>query len=87
MDTFKDLNDLYFFAKVVDCGSYAAAAERLGMQTSRLSRRIDGLERELGVRLLNRTTRKLSLTEPGKTLHRHCVRSVSMTLEQLGSRV
>src|ERR1700731_3236020 len=73
MDAFKDLNNLYFFAKVVDCGSYTAAAERLGMQTSKLSRRIGALERELGVRLLNRTTRKFSLTEGAKTLHRHCV--------------
>ena len=73
MDAFKDLNNLYFFAKVVDCGTYTAAAERLGMQTSKLSRRIGGLEKELGVRLLNRTTRKLSLTEAGTTLHRHCV--------------
>jgi DNA-binding transcriptional LysR family regulator len=73
MDAFNDLNNLYFFAKVVDCGSYTAAAEVLGMQTSKLSRRIGDLERELGVRLLNRTTRKLSLTEAGQTLHRHCV--------------
>ena len=74
MDAFKDLNNLYFFAKVVDCGSYTAAAEMLGMQTSKLSRRIGALERELGVRLLNRTTsKKHSLTEAGKTLHRHCV--------------
>lgn len=73
MDAFRDLNNLYFFAKVVDSGSYTAAAELLGMQTSKLSRRIGELEKELGVRLLNRTTRKLSLTEAGKTLHRHCV--------------
>ena len=73
MEAFQDLNNLYFFARVVDCGSYTAAAEALGMQTSKLSRRIGALERELGVRLLNRTTRKLSLTEAGKTLHRHCV--------------
>jgi DNA-binding transcriptional LysR family regulator len=73
MDAFQDLNDLYFFAKVVDCGSYTAAAEALGMQTSKLSRRIGALEKELGVRLLNRTTRKLSLTDAGQTLHRHCV--------------
>src|SRR6201984_2967474 len=73
MDAFKDLNNLYFFARVVDCGSYTAAAERLCIQTSKLSRRIAGLERELGVRLLNRTTRKFSLTEAAKTLHRHCV--------------
>jgi DNA-binding transcriptional LysR family regulator len=73
MDPFKDLNNLYFFAKVVDFGSYTAAAEALGMQTSKLSRRVGALECELGLRLLNRTTRKLSLTEAGKTFHRHCV--------------
>src|ERR1700679_1519594 len=73
MDPFKDLNNLYFFARVVDFGSYTAAAEALGLQTSKLSRRVGALESELGVRLLNRTTRKLSLTEAGKTFHRHCV--------------
>lgn len=73
MDAFEDLNNLYFFAKVVEFGSYTAAADGLGMQTSKLSRRVGALERELGVRLLNRTTRKLSLTDAGKTFHRHCV--------------
>jgi DNA-binding transcriptional LysR family regulator len=73
MDPFQDLNNLYFFARVVDFGSYTAAAEALGLQTSKLSRRVVALERELGVRLLSRTTRKLSLTEAGKTFHRHCV--------------
>jgi DNA-binding transcriptional LysR family regulator len=77
MDTFQDLNNFYFFARVVDLGSYTAAAEALGMQTSKLSRRVGALERELGVRLLNRTTRKLSLTEAGKTFHRHCVALVA----------
>src|SRR3984893_17280076 len=73
MSPVQDLNNLYFFAKVVDFGSYTAAAKALGLQTSKLSRRIAALEAELGVRLLNRTTRKLSLTEAGKTFHRHCV--------------
>ncbi|MFZ0498237.1 MAG: LysR family transcriptional regulator [Steroidobacteraceae bacterium] len=73
MDPFKDLNNLYFFAKVVEFGSYTAAADTLGMQTSKLSRRVAALEKELGVRLLNRTTRRLSLTDAGKTFHRHCV--------------
>lgn len=73
MNSFNDLNNLYFFARVVDFGSYTAAAEALGMQTSKLSRRVAALETELGVRLLNRTTRRLSLTEAGKIFHRHCV--------------
>jgi DNA-binding transcriptional LysR family regulator len=69
----QDLNNLYFFANVVDFGSYTAAANALGLQTSKLSRRIAALESELGVRLINRTTRRLSLTEAGKTFHRHCL--------------
>jgi DNA-binding transcriptional LysR family regulator len=73
VDPFKDLNNLYFFARVVEFGSYTAAAEALGLQTSKLSRRVGALEKELGVRLLNRTTRRLSLTDAGKTFHRHCV--------------
>jgi DNA-binding transcriptional LysR family regulator len=73
MTPVRDLNDLYFFAKVADFGSYTAAARALGLQTSKLSRRIAALEGELGVRLINRTTRRLSLTEAGKTFHRHCL--------------
>ncbi|HLI99709.1 MAG TPA: LysR substrate-binding domain-containing protein [Bradyrhizobium sp.] len=73
MTPIRDLNNLYFFAQVVDFGSYTAAAKALGLQTSKLSRRIAALESELGVRLINRTTRRLSLTEAGKTFHRHCL--------------
>jgi DNA-binding transcriptional LysR family regulator len=73
MTPVQDLNNLYFFAKVVDFGSYTAAAKALGLQTSKLSRRVAALETELGVRLINRTTRRLSLTEAGKTFHRHCL--------------
>lgn len=73
MTPVQDLNNLYFFAKVVDFGSYTAAANALGLQTSKLSRRIAALETDLGVRLINRTTRRLSLTEAGKTFHRHCL--------------
>src|SRR5258705_3727475 len=73
MTPIQDLNNLYFFAKVVDFGSYTAAAKALGLQTSKLSRRIAALETELGVRLINRTTRRLSLTEADKTFHRHCL--------------
>jgi DNA-binding transcriptional LysR family regulator len=73
MTPINDLNNLVFFAKVVEAGSYSAAAEALDMQTSKLSRRVSALEDELGVRLLNRTTRKLSLTEIGKTFYSHCL--------------
>lgn len=68
-----DLNDMCYFAEVVDHGSFAGAARSLGLPTSRLSRRIARLETELGVRLLHRTTRKLSLTAAGEQYHRHCI--------------
>jgi DNA-binding transcriptional LysR family regulator len=73
MERVRDLNDMFLFAQVVEAGSYTAAARALGLQTSRLSRRVAGLERELGVRLLHRTTRRLSLSEAGQLFYRHCV--------------
>lgn len=69
----EDLNDMLYFAEVADRGSFAAAARALALPKSRLSRRIAELEARLGVRLLHRTTRKLSLTEAGERCHRHCV--------------
>lgn len=69
----QDLNDLLYFAEVVDQGSFAAAGRALGIPKSRLSRRIAELEARLGARLLQRTTRKLSLTQAGEIYHRHCV--------------
>lgn len=68
----KNLQDMYLFAKVVEAGSFSAAARALGLQTSLLSRRVAALERELGVRLLNRTTRRVAPTETGRAFHRHC---------------
>ncbi|WP_345250549.1 LysR substrate-binding domain-containing protein [Pigmentiphaga soli] len=68
----QDLNDMFLFSKVVEHGGYSAAARALGMPVSKLSRRIASLERELGVRLLNRTTRKVSLTDIGHTYYQHC---------------
>src|SRR6267143_2122284 len=73
MTPVQDLNNLYFFAKVVDFGSYTAAAKALGLQTSKLSRRLISLESARRVCLINRTTRSFSLTEAGKTFHRHCL--------------
>ena len=77
MDAITDLNDLRLFSEVVEHGSYTAAARSLGLQTSKLSRRIRSLEEELGVRLLNRTSRSLSLTETGRQFHQHCLALVA----------
>jgi DNA-binding transcriptional LysR family regulator len=68
----QDLNDMLYFAEVVDRGGFAAAGRALGVPKSKLSRRVAELESRLGVRLLQRTTRKLSLTEAGELYHRHC---------------
>ena len=67
-----DLNDMYYFAEVVERGGFAVAGRALGIPKSRLSRRIAELESKLGVRLLQRTTRRLSLTDAGETFLRHC---------------
>lgn len=68
----QDLNDMLYFVEVVERGGFAAAGRALGIPKSRLSRRIAELEARLGVRLLQRTTRKLSLTEVGSAYLRHC---------------
>ncbi|MBI5279127.1 MAG: LysR family transcriptional regulator [Burkholderiales bacterium] len=69
----QDLNDMLYFAEVVDRGGFAAAGRAMGIPKSKLSRRVAELEARLGVRLLQRTTRRLSLTQAGETYHRHCV--------------
>jgi DNA-binding transcriptional LysR family regulator len=69
----QDFNDLYYFARVVEYGGYAAAGRALGIPKSKLSRRILELEERLGVRLLQRSTRKLGVTEIGQEFYRHCV--------------
>lgn len=63
---------MLYFAEVVERGGFAAAGRALGIPKSRLSRRVSDLEAQLGVRLLQRTTRKLSLTEVGEAYLRHC---------------
>lgn len=66
-----DLNDLQFFAIVVEHGGYAAAERALGIPKSRLSRRVSQLEADLGVRLLQRSTRKFAVTDVGQSVYRH----------------
>jgi DNA-binding transcriptional LysR family regulator len=70
--TLPDLNDLYFFAAVVEHGGFSAASRALHVPKSRLSKRVSQLEEGLGVRLLQRTTRKFVVTEAGERFYEHC---------------
>jgi DNA-binding transcriptional LysR family regulator len=72
----EDLNDIYFFASVVQYGGFSAAARTIGVEKTRLSRRIAALERRMGVRLLQRTTRAMALTEAGQRFFERCVATV-----------
>ena len=69
-----DLEDLETFVEVADAGGVSAAARRLGVSKSIVSRRLVRLEAELGVQLLARTTRGAALTEAGATFREHAVR-------------
>jgi DNA-binding transcriptional LysR family regulator len=67
-----DLNELAIFAQVVERKGFAAAARALGLPKSTVSRKVSQLEERLGVRLLQRSTRRLSVTEIGQIYYRHC---------------
>ena len=69
-----DINDLLLFAHVVKVRSFSGAARRLNVSKSRVSKAVARLEGELGVRLLHRSTRSLSLTEVGEAYFEHCDR-------------
>jgi len=79
----QNLNDLYYFAAVVDHGGFAPAARALGIPKSRLSRRVTALEADLGVRLLQRSTRRFAVTDVGMSVHRH---ALSMLAEAQAAR-
>ena len=68
----QDLNDLRYFAAVVDEGGVSAAARALRVPKSTISKRLARLERELDVRLVERSTRRFRVTEVGRDFHRHC---------------
>src|SRR5262245_41990941 len=68
------LDGIAAFARVVDAGGFSAAAHRLGISKSAVSAHVQRLEERLGIRLLNRTTRRLSVTEAGAAYYRHCAR-------------
>ena len=72
-----DLNEIVVFAKVVETRSFTAAAQQLGLPKSTVSRKVSQLEERLAARLLQRTTRKLSLTEIGQVYYERCQRIVT----------
>lgn len=81
------LNDMALFVEVAKAMSFRRAADALGMPNSTLSRRISGLEKAIGLRLLHRTTRKLELTEAGQLYFDRCKRIVDearLAHEELG---
>ncbi|CAN5379569.1 LysR family transcriptional regulator [soil metagenome] len=76
MDKFQEMLS---FATVVDAGSFVRAADILDTSKAAVSRHVADLEQRLGVRLLNRTTRKLSLTDDGQAFHHHCTEILAAT--------
>lgn len=76
-----DINQLMVFIRVVDEGSFTAAGKSLGMPKSRVSRMVSDLEASLGARLLQRTTRQLSLTEVGNEYYNRCRHLIREILE------
>jgi len=85
MDT---LTSIEAFRQVVESGSFVAAAERLEVSTAMVSKRVMHVEQRLGVRLLNRNSRKLSLTEPGRLYFERCkpiLEDLQATELELGS--
>ena len=71
------LTSLTAFVRVVDTGGFSAAARKLEMSTTMVSNHIQALEERLGARLLNRITRKVSVTEIGKAYYDRCVQILS----------
>lgn len=71
------LTGMAVFAKVVETKSFSAAAVKLGLSKSAVSKHVTQLERSLKARLLNRTTRRHSLTEVGATFYEHCARMLA----------
>lgn len=89
-----DWNQLHVFVRVVEAGSFTAAGRRLGIPKSTVSARVAQLEEHLGVRLLQRTTRRVALTDAGRDFYARCARIVgdveeaerSVTEQQLTPR-
>jgi DNA-binding transcriptional LysR family regulator len=84
----RDLNDLNFFAAVVSNGGISAAARALALPKSRISRRVAALEAQLGVRLVERSTRRFKVTEVGQDVYRHARAAISEAeaIEEVAAR-
>ncbi|MCF7223676.1 LysR family transcriptional regulator [Marilutibacter chinensis] len=82
----RDLNDTLIFVKVVEAGSFIAAARALRLPKTTVSRKVQELETRLGAQLLHRTTRKLGLTEAGNVYFEHCQR-IARELDEAESAV
>jgi LysR family transcriptional regulator AphB len=78
-----DLNDISLFVSVVRAGSFAEAGRNLGVPASTCSRRIRELERGLGVRLMQRSTRRLVLTDAGASFFSHCAEQIDALTESV----
>ena len=76
-----DLNRVLIFAKVVEYQSFTKAATELQMDKSTVSNKLSQLESQLGVRLLNRSTRSVTLTEAGEGYYRYCRQIVDTALD------
>jgi DNA-binding transcriptional LysR family regulator len=70
------LDDIAVFVRVVESGSFSAAARRLAMPKATVSAKVARLEKRLGLSLIQRTTRKLRMTEAGEQYFRHCVEAI-----------
>ena len=68
----KSVRNVIAFVKAANAGSFTAAAETLGVSPAAVSKSVQNLERQLGTRLFNRTTRRLALTDEGSVFFRHC---------------
>src|SRR6056297_1031145 len=75
-DPLRSISAMLVFARVVEEGSFTAAARRLGLSKASVSREVSALETRLGAQLLRRTTRRMSLTEAGDLFYARCQRVV-----------
>ena len=80
-DPLANVSGMLVFSRVVEEGSFSAAARKLGLSKASVSREISALEQRLGAQLLRRTTRRMSLTEVGDVFHERCQRVVEAAKE------